>query len=63
MVAQGVLPYQLESETKKSTLTGLAGLPVYLDLASLIGPRDSITRHVVVRSGLQGWTESQMLTR
>jgi hypothetical protein len=27
MVAQGVLPYQLEAESKKSTLTGLAGLP------------------------------------
>ena len=60
MVAQGVLPYQLEVETRRESLTGLAGLPIYLDLAHVVGLRDAITEHVQVRS--QGWTDAQMLT-
>jgi len=62
MVAQGILPYQLEEETNKTCLTGLAGLPIYLDLAHLVGLRDSIAEHVQVRSGSQGWTDARMLT-
>ncbi len=62
MVAQGVLPYQLEVETQKMSLTGLAGLPIYLDLAHVVGLRDAIAEHVRVRSGSQGWTDAQMLT-
>jgi len=62
MVAQGVLPYQLEVETHKTSLTGLAGLPIYLDLAYVVGLRDAITEHVDVRSGSQGWTDAQMVT-
>ncbi len=62
MVAQGVLPYQLAVETHKTSLTGLAGLPIYLDLAHVVGLRDAITEHVQVRSGSQGWTDAQMLT-
>ncbi|MAE70086.1 MAG: hypothetical protein CME06_06415 [Gemmatimonadetes bacterium] len=46
MVAQGVLPFESVPETSKTTLTGLAGLPVYLDLAAVIGLRESIERHV-----------------
>lgn len=61
MVAQGVLPYQLEVETRKTYLTGLAGLPIYLDLAHVVGLRDAITEHVQVR-GSQGWTDAQMVT-
>ncbi len=62
MVAQGVLPYQLEVETQKMSLSGLAGLPIYLDLAHVVGLRDAIAEHVHVRSGSQGWTDAQMLT-
>lgn len=62
MVAQGVLPYQLEVETQKVSLTGLAGLPIYLDLAHVAGLRDAIAEHVRVRRGSQGWTDAQMLT-
>jgi hypothetical protein len=62
MVAQGVLPYQLTEETQKTCLTGLAGLPVYLDLAHVVGLRDSILEHVQARTGSQGWTDAQMLT-
>jgi len=62
MVAQGALPYQLEVETRPSSLTGLAGLPIYLDLAHVVGLRDAITEHVQVRGGTQGWTDAQMVT-
>ncbi len=62
MVAQGVLPYQLEVDPHKTSLTGLAGLPIYLDLAHVVGLRDAITEHVEVRSGSQGWTDAQMVT-
>jgi len=62
MVAQGVLPYQLEADTKRSTLTGLAGLPIYLDLAHIVGLRDAIARHVEARRGSQGWSDAQMVT-
>jgi hypothetical protein len=62
MVAQGVLPYQLAEETQKTRLTGLAGLPVYLDLAHVVGLRDSILQHVHARTGTQGRTDAQMIT-
>jgi hypothetical protein len=62
MVAQGVLPYKLEVETHKTFLTGLAGLPIYLDLAHVVRLRDAITEHVQVRLGSQGWTDAQMVT-
>jgi hypothetical protein len=33
-MAQGILPYKHEEERTTSNMTSLAGLPVYLDLAS-----------------------------
>ena len=62
MVAQGVLPYQLESESTTTTLTGLGGLALYLDLAHVVGLRDSMVRHFAVGSGSQGWSAAQQLT-
>ena len=35
-MAQGVLPYKYEEEKTTSGMTALAGLPVYLDLASVL---------------------------
>ena len=62
MVAQGVLPFQYELDSTTALLTGLAGLPAYLDLAHVAGLRDSITRHVNARPGGQGWTDAQFIT-
>lgn len=61
-LTQGVLPYQLEKDSSKTRLTGLAGLPIYLDLAHVVGLRDSIGSHIQIRSDSQGWTDAQMLT-
>ncbi len=40
-------------------MTGLAGLPIYLDLASVLGLGDCIRSHVHVRESGQGWTDEQ----
>jgi len=58
-MAQGVLQFKYEEEKKESGLTALAGLPVYLDLATVIGLGESIEKHLHVKQ--QGWTDKQEL--
>ena len=61
MITQGVLPFKYQEEQKEGGMTALAGLPAYLDLAHVVGLRDSITRHVRIREGEQGWTDAQVV--
>jgi hypothetical protein len=61
MVAQGVLPFQYKMEDSSAGMTALAGLPNYLELAFIIGLRESIDKHVQARSGTQGYTDAQMV--
>lgn len=61
MVAQGVLPFKYQADSHKSGATALAGLPVYLDLARVLGLADSIRRHMSVRQGTQGWSDEQIV--
>jgi len=56
---QGVLPYKYEEEKNKSGMTALAGLPVYLDLASVLNLGGSISSHLRVKE--QGWTDEQIV--
>lgn len=58
-MAQGVLPYKYEEERAGGGMTALGGLPIYLDLASVLGLGDSIRAHVQVRGSGQGWTDEQ----
>lgn len=60
-MTQGVLPFKYESEKSGLGLTSLAGLPVYLDMARVMDLAGSIDRHVGVRNGSQGWTDSQIV--
>lgn len=60
-MAQGILPFKYEAEKNSTGMTALAGLPVYLDLAQVIGLEKSIQKHIKVREGSQGWTDSQMV--
>ena len=60
-MAQGVLPFKYETEKKTTGMTVLAGLPVYLDLARVTGLSKSIKKHLKVRTGGQGWTDSQIV--
>jgi hypothetical protein len=56
---QGVLPYKYEEEKSASGLTSLAGLPVYLDLASVLDLGDHIRSHMHVK--VRGWTDEQVI--
>jgi len=58
-MAQGVLPFKYEEEKRDTGMTGLAGLPVYMDLASVMGLQESIERHLHIKQ--QSWTDSQTL--
>jgi len=60
-MAQGILPFKHETEKNTTGMTALAGLPVYLDLARVIGLSKSIEKHLKVRKGGQGWTDSQII--
>ena len=57
---QGVLSYKYEEEKINTGTTALAGLPVYLDLASVLGLGDHIRAHMQVRQS-QGWTDEQII--
>jgi hypothetical protein len=58
-MAQGILPFKYESEKNTTGMTALAGLPVYLDLAKVLGLSKSIQKHLKIRESGQGWTDSQ----
>ena len=58
---QGLLPFRYEEESKETGMTALAGLPLYMDLAQVIGLSKSIQKHLEVKSGGQGWTDSQVI--
>ena len=58
-MAQGVLPYKYEEEKNDTGMTALAGLPLYLDLASVLGLGDHIRTHMHVKE--QGWTDEQTI--
>ena len=61
-MAQGVLPFQYQDQNRVAGLTALAGLPAYLDLAQAAGLRDSICRHLNIRSDSnQGWSDHQIV--
>lgn len=60
-MAQGVLPFKYEEEKNNTGMTALAGLPVYLDLAHVIGLSNSIRRYMHVREDTQGWTDEQVV--
>jgi hypothetical protein len=58
-MAQGVLPYNYEEEKTASGMTSRAGLPIYLDLASILNLGESIAKHLHLK--MQGWTDEQVV--
>ncbi len=56
-MAQGVLPFKYEEEKRDTGMTWLAELPVYLDLALVMGINESIEKHLHIKQ--QSWTDSQ----
>src|SRR3954447_8468743 len=59
-MAQGVLAFQYEAETKASGVTALGGLPIYLELIKVSGLDAAIKKYVQV-AGDQGWFDLQMI--
>ena len=60
-MAQGFLPFQYEIEKREGGMTGLAGLPVYLEFAQVMGFGRIVSQDVRARDGDQGWTDEQMV--
>ena len=60
-MAQGFLPFQYEIEKREGGMTGLAGLPVYLEFAHVMGFGRIVSQDVRARDGDQGWTDEQMV--
>ncbi len=60
-MSQGVLPFKYEEEKTGTGMTALAGLPLYLDLAKMMGLGKSIQKHLKIRENSQGWTDSQVV--
>jgi hypothetical protein len=58
-MSQGVLGFKYEEEKQSTGMTGLAGLPVYLDLMQAMGLPELIGRHLHVKQ--RGWTDAQMV--
>ena len=58
-MSQGVLGFKYEEEKQDTGMTGLAGLPVYLDLMRVMGLSGLIGRHLQVKQ--RGWTDAQMV--
>ena len=58
-MAQGVLGFKYEAEKHDTGMTGMAGLPVYLDLMHAMGLPELIGSHLQVKQ--RGWTDAQMV--
>jgi len=60
MMTQSLLPFKYERSTN-AKLTGLAGLPLFFELALVLGIVGSIERNVRARFGSQGWTDAEQI--
>lgn len=58
---QGILPFQYEIEDKGVGVTGLAGLPLYLDLGKAAKINDLINRYLGHLGPSQGWSTTQQI--
>ena len=58
-MSQGVLGFKYEEEKHDSGMTGLAGLPIYLDLLHAMGLPELIGRHLQVKQ--RGLPDAQMV--
>ena len=58
MMPQGVTPFHYEEDNSNSKITGLAGLPVYMDLLAKIGLSEIIGRHLHLRTKKNSWSDA-----
>jgi hypothetical protein len=50
ITAQGILPLEYEVEKKTTAMTAMGGLPIYIDLAKMIGLGRSIQKHLKIQA-------------
>jgi hypothetical protein len=60
-MAQGVLPFKYENEEQKAEMTGFGGLPLYLDLAHVMGLSKSVEKNLGIRRNSQGWSDGEIV--
>lgn len=58
-MSKNLLPFKYQSEKNTSGLTGLAGLPLYVELAVATGFTQSIEK--VLKTRTQGWSDVEMV--
>ncbi len=56
---QSALPFQYQAEKTDSGLTGFAGLPLYVELATQSGLVGYINQSMKTKA--RGWTDSEMI--
>ena len=59
-MSQGILGFKYEEEKRATGMTGLAGLPIYLDLMHAMGMPELIEDQLEVKE--RGWTDAQMVS-
>lgn len=59
IMTQSALPFQYQSEKNDSGLTGFAGLPLYIELASQSGLIQHINQ--TIKTKMRGWTDAEMI--
>jgi hypothetical protein len=60
MMTQGVLPFKYEGEERTGGVTGLGGLPIWMEAIHQIGMKDWVEEHLHVRDK-QGWKDWQIV--
>jgi len=60
-MTQGVFDFQYEVEKRSGGMTGLAGLPPYLEFGYVMGLGSAIANRLKIRGGDQGWSDEQVV--
>ena len=60
-MAQGVFDFQYEVEKRSGGMTGLAGLPPYLEFGYVMGLGAAIANRLKIRGGDQGWSDERVV--
>ncbi len=60
-MTQGVFDFQYEVEKRSGGMTGLAGLPPYLEFGYVMGLGAAIANRLKIRGGDQGWSDERVV--
>lgn len=60
-MAQGVFDFQYEVEKRSGGMTGLAGLPPYLEFGYVMSLGAAVANRLKIRGGDQGWSDEQVV--